>query len=454
MVGIWEVVRRSKQGPIMREADFDLQRLVPKSREVVQKYGIKFNRETPVPMDDAMADAVFAAAIEFFLEVGCFVKGNNRVIEFTRQELDEALEFAPSEVLFGEGRDARLAKSRSVEDPSRPLLWASSVGSVSQDLYFPLMETVLSNPLYDMAGGDSLAHIDGVEIGIGDATEYFGATRIARMLVEVRRRVGRPGLPIANQTSCGVTAMGMLAALEYLSPRDGYFVATISELRLDPDRLTKAAMLQEWNANIGLLFCTLFAGMAGGPETSAVINVAYWFLGALAVKSNYYSSFPLHMMGTNSTHREVMWVANMSGQAIARNTNFVSFGHIYTRHGPRTELCIYESVAALLGIMASGYHPAFMAAASGGRLNQSNPLDVHLVAEVALATFGMSRQKANELCLEFLDKYEDKLLPDQDLGKTFPELYDVETRQPLPETVEQYKRMKDELADIGIPFTS
>ena len=454
MVGIWEVVRRSKQGPIMREADFDMQRLVPKVREVVKKYGIKFDRETPVPIDDAMADAVFAAAVEFFLEVGCFVKGNNRVIEFTRQELDEALEAAPSEVLFGEGRDARLAKSRSVEDPSRPLLWASSVGSVSQDLYFPLMETVLSNPLYDLAGGDNLAHIDGVEIGIGDATEYFGATRIAQMLVEVRRRVGRPGLPIANQTLCGVTAIGMLAAMEYLSPRDGYFLATISELRLDPDRLTKAAILQEWNANIGLLFCTLFAGMAGGPETSAVINVAYWFLGALAVKSNYYSSFPLHMMGTNSTHREVMWVANMSGQAIARNTNFVSFGHIYTRHGPRTALCIYESVAALLGMMASGYHPSFIGFAGGGKTSRANPLDVRLVAEVALATVGMSRQKANELCLEFLDKYEDTLLPGQDLGKTFPELYDVETRQPLPATVEHYKRMKDELAGIGIPFTS
>jgi hypothetical protein len=437
----------------MREADFDLQRLVPKSREVVQKYGIKCNRETPVPMDDAMADAVFEAAVEFFLEVGCFVKGNNRVIEFTRQELDEALEAAPSEVLFGEGRDARLAKHRTVEDPSRPLLWMNGVPT-PQDLYFPVTETVLSNPLCDISGSKGLAHIDGVEIGVGDATEYFGATRMAQMLVEARRRVGRPGLPILNQTACGVTAIGMLAALEYLSPRDGYFVATISELRLDPDRLLKAAILQEWNANIGFLFCTLYGAMAGGPETSAVINVANWFLGALAVKSSYYSSFPLHMMGTNSTHREVMWAANMSGQAIARNTNFVSFGHIYTRHGPRTALCIYESVAALLGIMASGYNPSFVCFAGDGKTNRTNPLDVHLVAEVALATIGMSRQKANELCLEFLDKYEDKLLPDQDLGKTFPELYDVETRQPLPETVEHYKRMKDELADIGIPFTS
>ena len=454
MVAIWEVVRRSKQGPIMREADFDLKRLVPKVREVVEKYGIKFDRETPVPIDDAMADAVFAAAVEFFLEVGCFVKENNRIIEFTRQELDEVLEAAPSEVLFGEGRNARLAKHRSVEDPARPLLWASALScALPQDFYFPIMETCLSEPLCDMSGGAHLDRIDGVEIGVGDATEYFGATRIARMLVEARRRVGRPGMPIVNQTPSGVTSIGMLSATEFLSPRDGYFVATISELRLDPDRLTKAAILQEWNANIGLLFCTLFAGMAGGPETSAVINVAYWFLGALTIKSNYYSSFPLHMMGTNSTHREVMWVANMSGQAIARNSNFVSFAHIYTRHGPRTTLCIYESVAALLGIMASGYHPSFIGFAGGGKTNRANPLDVRLVAEVALATVGISRQQANDLCLKFLDKYEDTL-PDQDLGKTFPELYDLQTRQPLPETVEHYKRMKDELADTGIPFAS
>ncbi len=453
MVGIWEVVRRSKQGPIMKEEDFDLKLLVPKARAVVKKYGIKYNPETPVPMDDSMADAVYQAALEFFVDVGCYVKENYRLIQFSREEIEEAVAFAPSEVWFGEGRDARLAKHRTVEDRSRPLLWTSYLTwAISQDVYFPMVETYLSDPLCDVINAPTLSQIDGVEIGVGDATEYFGSTRIAQMHLEARRRVGRPGMPVMNQTPCGVESIGMLGASRYLSPRDGYYVATVSELRLDPDRLVKAAFLQDWNANIGLLFAAIVGGMAGGPETAAVVNTAYWFLGAATSKCNYYVPFPLHMIGTNNTHRNVMWAVNLSGQAIARNTKFVSFTQLFTRHGPFTDLCIYESAAWALGIMASGYQPSYIGFAGGGKTNRANPLDSHLIAEVVLGIAGMSRTKANDLCLKFLEKYEDKLLPDQDLGKSFPELYDLETRKPKPETVEHYKRMKDELARMGIPF--
>ena len=454
MVGIWEVIRRSKQGPIMREQDFDLKRLVPKAREVVKKYGIKLNPETPVSMDDELADAVFQAAIEFFLEVGCFVKENNRVIEFTRQELDTALEAAPSEVLLGEGRDARLVKHRSVEDPTRPMLWTSMcTWAVSEECYYPLTETFLANPLCDLINAGTLSTINGVEIGVNDATEYYGATRIAQMHREARRRVGRPGMPVMNQPPCGVSAIGLLSAARHLSPRDGYYIAPVSEMRMDPDRFTKVAFLQDWNANIGLLFSPILGGMAGGPETTAVINTAYWFLGALTSQCNYYVSFPLHMTGVNSTHRGTMWAINVSGQAISRNTKFVAFNQLFTRHGPATDLCIYEATAWAVGALASGYQPSYIGFAGGGKTDRGNPLDSHLIAEVCLAVAGMSREKANEFCLKFLEKYEDKLLPDQDLGKTFPELYDLETRQPLPETVDHYKRMKDELASMGIPFT-
>ena len=455
MVGIWEVVRRSKHGPIMREEDFDLKRLVPKAREMVKKYDIKIDRDAPVPSDDAMADRLFQAGMELFLEVGAFVIENNRVIEFTQAELNEALEFAPSEVHVGEGRDARVIKQRKIEDPSRPILWTTyATWAVSQDVYYPMVEAYLSDPLCDVINAPTLSVVDGVEIGVGDATEYYGASRIAQMHREARRRVGRPGMPVLNQTPCGVEAIGMLAAARHLNPTDGYYVAPVSELRLDPDRLTKAAFLQDWNANIGLLFSVILGGMAGGPETSAVVNVAYWFLGALTSKTQYFVAFPLNMMGVNSTHRDTLWTINISGQAIFRNSNFVSFTQLFTRHGPFTKLCIYESTAWALGALASGFQPSYIGFAGGGKLNRANPLDSHLIAEVCLGVAGMSREKANELCLKFNEKYEDKLLPDQDLGKTFPELYDLETRQPLPETVDHYKRMKDELASEGIPFVT
>ena len=453
MTAIQEVVHRSKQGPAMREEDFDLQRLVPKAREVVKKYGIKYDAETPVPFDDEMADAVYQAALEFFVDVGCYVKKNNRVIEFSRTEVEEAIAGVPEEVWFGEGRDARLAKHRRVEDPTRPLLWAAvSTWRVTQEMYYPMGEAFLSNPLCDITAAAFLAQIDDVEIGVGDATEYFGATRIAEMSLELRRRVGRPGMAIMNQTPCGVEAIGMLAAARRLSPRDGYFIAPVSEMRMDPDRLTKTAFLQDWQANRGLLFSPIFGGMAGGPETTAVMMTAYWLLGAATSKCDYFVPGTLHMMGVNNTHRQVMWAVNLSGQAIARNTHAISFDHIFTRHGAGTDLCIYECVAALVGIVASGFHPAFIGFAGGGKLDVGNPLDTQLIAEVAGAIVGMSREEANELCLRFLERYEEQLFPNQDLGKTFPEVYDLEARRPRPEMVDHYHRMKQQVADMGIRF--
>ncbi|MCL5123905.1 MAG: monomethylamine:corrinoid methyltransferase [Deltaproteobacteria bacterium] len=453
-----DTVYRSKHGPILPEKDWELKIFVPKLRELAKKYNIKYDPNNPVPLDDELADRVYQAGLEFYEAVGAYCLDNNRVVKFSRDEIEERVRFAPSEVVFGEGNDRRVVRHRAIEDPTDPPLWISAcAASVTQDMFFPIIETYLQEPLNDMQNCPTIRVIDGIEIGVGDPTEFFGATRIHQMWDDARRRVGRPGFPVMNATVLGVSAYGLLGAAQErfgLRPSDGYYFAAVSELKFDMDRLIKSAYLLDWNANLGLLYSPILGGILGGAETTAIANVAYHFMGATVSWAKYFVSFPIHFTGSNTTHRPTLWAINASLQALARNTRFVSWAQMFSRFGPATEMLPYEAAAWALGVIASGANPTFVAFASGGKENYVNPLDSKLIAEICLAAVGMKRHEANELVNKFLSLYEDKLDGPQDTGKTFIELYDVNMRKPKKETVDLYLRKKDELAKLGIPFRS
>jgi hypothetical protein len=66
----------------------------------------------------------------------------------------------------------------------------------------------------------------------------------------------------------------------------------------------------------------------------------------------------------------------------------------------------------------------------------------------------MGADRASELCNRLLEKYEEVIKhPPADIaGKTYPELYDVETRKRSDVYDQFYKRILDELATMGIPI--
>ena len=105
MIDFFEVIKRALNGPYYSEQDFNIKLLVPKVREAVKKYGIRYDPETPVPDDDQLADNVFQAGLALCEEVGCYCKDTSRVIRFSREEILEALKDAPVNPVFGEGRE-------------------------------------------------------------------------------------------------------------------------------------------------------------------------------------------------------------------------------------------------------------------------------------------------------------------------------------------------------------
>ena len=109
---LWEMMERSKTGPHMDEEDFLPKLFTPTLRELIKKYEIKYDPETPVPTDDHMADRIWQAAWELFREVGVYNTDTHRMIRVSDEEIKEALYTAKREYIVGSGKDAVSGKYR------------------------------------------------------------------------------------------------------------------------------------------------------------------------------------------------------------------------------------------------------------------------------------------------------------------------------------------------------
>ena len=126
MLSFLDVYERALKGPIMSERDFDLKVFVPRLNAVIREYGIGYDRENPVPSDDDAADNLFRAAVDFISQVGVYCQGTNRIIQFTQQEIMEAVREAPGRCFAGEGKDAGIFGMRKPDEHKIPWLHVGS----------------------------------------------------------------------------------------------------------------------------------------------------------------------------------------------------------------------------------------------------------------------------------------------------------------------------------------
>ena len=87
----FEMMERADQGPRVRESEFD-KSIFPRLKELVEKYQIKYDRSQPIPNDDALADRLFAAGMEYAVEKGLWVLNTQKVVHFTAAEIWRYLE--------------------------------------------------------------------------------------------------------------------------------------------------------------------------------------------------------------------------------------------------------------------------------------------------------------------------------------------------------------------------
>lgn len=453
-----EIFRRSRTGQYMKEEEFDLA-LAKRARQLVKDFGIKYSPENVCPDDDKMADAVWEAGLQLFLDNGVYHLNTQRVIKFERGEVLAALRQLPDELHLGEGKDMVVVRHRGVEDAvNRSWNLAGPAGQpCSEDYYLPLLISYAQEPYIDAIEAGCTLTYNGQDIQAGTLTEVKAVQRDSATAREAVRRVGRPGMHIGD-CATGMTCLGKMAAsdpVHGLRPCDGRLVAQMCELKTDDDQLARVPHLLQYGAHIINLMTPLTGGIGGAPNTVSVVSVAEFLLGVLCYHASYHYQSITHIKWCNNSDAWGMYVLAMTGQAIARNSKIISTCDPFTVNGLATDNLLYEVAGHAIISTVVGYQQHGVGTCGGFLVDHNSGLESAFQGEVALATqrTGITRARANNIAQRLLLKYKDTFeAPDR--GKLFNEVYDVKSVTPTQEWRDCYRRVKEELTKLGLVFTA
>ena len=207
------IVERSENGPYMRESDFDLA-LAKRVSELVSDYGLVFDPWVVVPADDGMADRLYQAGFELFLEMGVYNQSTERRILFEREEMEAAVGSAPNAVTQGMGKDAVVMRHREVEGEEPCIVHSGPTGTPTSERYHPLiLQSCAQEPLVDCLGAGSVSTYMGQPVIPGSPIEILAARRDATVAREVARMAGSPGIHI-NDVAVPVACAGSMPTFD------------------------------------------------------------------------------------------------------------------------------------------------------------------------------------------------------------------------------------------------
>jgi methylamine--corrinoid protein Co-methyltransferase len=190
-----------------------------------------------------------------------------------------------------------------------------------------------------------------------------------------------------------------------------------------------------------------------GSEGVAVTLVAYSIMGCVIHGALFNNHFPFHLNYGSNTTRELLWSIAMAGTALARNTKLLYTSNGFSNAGPMTAMVFRETAVHAMISTVCGWHLWEMASARNKYRNRATPLEARIGMEVghAVARQMLTREQVNEIALKLLATYEDQAA-DAPLGSEYQECYDVAKAIPTPEHLDMFKRVKDEIASLGIEF--
>lgn len=451
-----DFMERAITGPIISEKEFNMKVLVPNIIRVVNEFDIKYERENPVSWDDKLADRIFNGAVELLARTGVYCEDTNRIILMDRREIEEAVREFQGGGVFGEGCDRKVFKTRKPEDKNLPWFHVGTgIVASSEEIALAQVEGYGSISVTNSISIPAFSHVRGIQVLGGSPLEIVATVNSVKAGRKALMNCGRPGLPIVNLISSATSSMGTIAGthpLFGLRESDGWLIDVIAEMKVNFETLNRLAFILITGGNIGSTALPILGGYAGGAEGTALIMTAYYLLGILMFKGNYHLTGPIHFRYGCSSTRDSLWVLSVVGRATSRNTGYPAIGLGYAAAGPCTKMYFYETVAVNLSCVTSGYaavqtvHPAKAVIEDG-----VTPMEAMFNVETAKAVTGMKADKANEIAVKLLEKYE-KDIDKAPSGKRYQECYDVSTRKPNDEYIRLYEEIKDEMVRLGITF--
>lgn len=457
MLGFWEVMDRCDSGPLHKEKQFDMQ-LARAARKQAAAFDIRFDPETVIPEDDDLADRLYQAAQSFFVENGVYCRNTGRLVRFSRQEVEEAVQNAPHSITYGQGKDTAVMTSRRVEDEKPPFITMTPVGTpVAEERFVAMVQSFAQEPLAQTFSSAFSQTVNGRAIKAGSPQETEAAIWNVIKLREAAGAAGRPFIGIHNLVSNAEATDATLAALQPtfgVLPNDGLGIAAISELKVDFERLKKVVFCRRSGHNKYGLYGPLLGGFSGGAETTAIVHVAYHFLGLLMYEAQWHCGFPLHLHHGCNSSRELLWLIAVTSQALSRNTRTPISVSPFAVAGPCTEMVVHEMCAISIAAAVSGANLLPCAPARNRHPERATGMEARICAEAGHLTArqGLTRAEANRSVTSLLSLYEDKL-SDAPLGLCLNECYDMDRLQPTRQYEDLYDRCKEEMGSMGLDYT-
>jgi methylamine--corrinoid protein Co-methyltransferase len=181
-----EVLHRAEVGPIIEETEFERRLVAPAIKRVVQKYGIKMDKDMPVPGDNDLADRVFQAGLDLAVEIGMFCQSTSRRITWSHTELEDGIRFCRGETFMGAGNDAVICRARLPEDSSAPVIIGGAYGvPFPENMFVPVMLSFAKESVIDVIENATLETVYGYPIKAGSPWEVLGGWREAELSMEV-----------------------------------------------------------------------------------------------------------------------------------------------------------------------------------------------------------------------------------------------------------------------------
>jgi methylamine--corrinoid protein Co-methyltransferase len=446
-----EIVKRSEDGPYIKESDFDM-KITRRIPELIQQYGLKYDPEILVPADDDLANRLYQAGMDLFLEMGVYNMSTQRRILFTRDEVEEAVALVPKSITLGAGKDAVEMRHRGVESTIPCVIHSGPTGTPCSEKYHPfILESCAQEPLVNCLGSGSLSTYQGEKTIPGTPLEILAVQRDAAVAREALRKAGRPEMHI-NDVASPLTCAGKLATFNPdwgMRSTDGLLVSQMVELKTDYDQLSRVARMKSLGMHIVDLMTPLVGGLGGGPVGTVIVTIACHLLGVMCYAASYHIYGHMHLLHSTDTDRMGLWGYAAGGQALALNSSIQSINAIYTRNGLGTEEVLWEIAAASVASTVSGIHQGGVGATGGSKEDHTSGLENRFNAQVSHSSLGLSREDANGFVLEFLSKYEESHknpLP----GKPFSEIYDVDALEPTEEWLDKYNKVSEAISKTGL----
>ncbi len=454
MASIFEVLSRAENGPYIKEDEYNM-KLFKTNKQLIKKYGIRYSKETPIVFDKEMADGLFQAALELCEIMGMMCVDTSRIINFTREELLAAIYQTSKELLLGAGKDSRVMRGRRFGDGNKMTVCGGCPGTpLPEELFLPIMLSYAKEPLIDIIIPGSLVTIEGMDVKTGGPLEIRACRQEMIWMREALERAGRPGMHIYAAGESSATELGTLAICNdrMMRATDSHMIPVLSELKTDYARLSRVMTGLEYPSFTTSLIDPIIGGFAGGPEGAAIVGAAGILLSTAAYNVQMHCMHAIHNKYISVSTKEGMWMDSIIGRAFAQNAPVPILADAWVTTGSGTDEVLYEAAALAISQELSMLNTDSLGSTNGIYPNCSG-LENRLFAEVVDAAFhqGMTPEKGNEIIEKIYAKY-CHCFDNPNLGLPFNKVYDVKLVTPKEEWLDRYKRVKADLAGMGINF--